>query len=181
MRLPPILGIACIALGAVSQAAFAEELFGAKVETRAFSAIRAGDVRVDYRDNSELNSRLAVEIERLLVARGFILRDRPSMLLDLRTAVRRPETGGMRLRVYGEGGSAVGLDDFRVGVDLPEPDADTRTVHYEVYMDLVDREARMIVWTGKATADVRDGERFAVTSALARRLIDLIGQSTPAR
>ncbi len=181
MRLLRILGLAVAALGALAQVGFAQEVFDAVVETRAFSAIRAGDIRVDYRENTELNSRLAVEIERTLTTRGFVLRDQSSMLLDLRTAVRRPETGGMRLRIYGEGGNAAGLDDFRVGVDLPDPEADTRTVHYEVYMDLVDREARKIVWTGKATADVRNGERYAVTSALARRLIDLIGQSTPAR
>jgi len=31
-------------------------------EARSFSPIRAGDIRVDYRENTELNSRLAAEI-----------------------------------------------------------------------------------------------------------------------
>ncbi len=174
--------LAALAVGGqFATPAMAQEPYDAVVETRALAAIRAGDVRVDYRENTELNSRLAREIESALTQRGFVLRERPSMLLDLRTAVRRPEEGGVRLRLYGEGGNRAGLDDFRVGVDLPDPEADTRTVHYEVYLDLIDREARRIVWTGKATADLRGQDRFQVTSALGRRLVDLIGQSKPAR
>ncbi|MEQ8247983.1 MAG: hypothetical protein RID42_09895 [Alphaproteobacteria bacterium] len=149
------------------------------VETRAFTTVRAGDVRVDYRDNTEVNSRLAAEIERALTLRGFVLRQQPSMLLDFRTSVRRNDTGGLRLRFYGEGGSNVGLDDFKVGIDLPDPERNRRTVRYEVFMDLIDREARQIVWTGKASVEVDGAERFQVTSDLARRLIDLIGRSTP--
>jgi hypothetical protein len=100
------------------------------------------------------------------------------MLLDLRTTIRRADTGGLRLRFYGEGGNRVGLDDFRVGVDLPDPDRATPTVHYEVAMDLIDRTERKIVWTGKATIELQGAERFQVTSGLARRLTDLIGQTT---
>ena len=147
-------------------------------EARSFSPIRAGDIRVDYRENTELNSRLAAEIEKALTARGFVLRDRPTMLLDLRTTIRRADTGGLRLRFYGEGGNRVGLDDFRVGVDLPDPDRATPTVHYEVAMDLIDRTERKLVWTGKATIELQGAERFQVTSGLARRLTDLIGQTT---
>ena len=149
-----------------------------KVETRAFTAVRAGDVRVDYRENTEVNSRLAVEIEHALTLRGFVLRQQPSMLLDFRTVIRRNDTGGLRLRFYGEGGSNVGLDDFKVGVDLPDPERNRRTVRYEVFMDLIDRSARQIVWTGKASVEMDGAERFQVTSDLARRLIDRIGQST---
>ncbi len=148
------------------------------VETRAFTAVRAGDVRVDYRENTEVNSRLAAEIERALTLRGFVLRQQPSMLLDFRTVIRRNDTGGLRLRFYGEGVSNVGLDDFKVGVDLPDPERNRRTVRYEVFMDLIDRSARQIVWTGKASVEMDGAERFQVTSDLARRLIDRIGQST---
>ena len=140
--------------------------------------IRAGDVRVDFRDNSELNSRLAPEIERELTARGFVLRDRPSMLLDFRTTVRRQDPGGVGLRFYGEGGDRVGHDDFRVGIDLPDLDRTNRAVHYEINMELIDREARQIVWTGKAAANVVGSDRFRVTSDLARRLVGLIGQTS---
>jgi len=34
------------------------------------------------------------------------------------------------------------------------------------------------VWTGKATIELQGAERFQVTSGLARRLTDLIGQTT---
>jgi hypothetical protein len=150
----------------------------ARIETRSFESIRAGDVRVDFRDNTELNSRLASEIERELTARGFVLRDRPSMLLDFRTTVRRRDPGGIGFRFYGEGGNRVGLNDFRVGIDLPDPDRENRAVHYEITMELIDREARQIVWTGKAAADVVGSDRFRVTSDLARRLVSLIGQTS---
>jgi hypothetical protein len=149
-----------------------------RIESRAFESIRAGDVRVDFRDNTELNSRLAPEIERELIRRGFVLRDRPSMLLDFRTTVRRRDPGGVGFRFYGEGGNRVGLDDFRVGIDLPDPDRTNRAVHYEITMELIDREARQIVWSGKATADVVGSDRFRVTSDLARRLVSLIGQTS---
>ena len=150
----------------------------AVITTRAFATIRAGDIRVDYRENTELNSRLAVEIEKALTAQGFVLRERPTMLLDFRTTVRRADTGGLRLRFYGEGGNRVGLDDFRVGVDLPDPDRTTRTVHYDITMDLIDRAARQIVWTGKAAVAQQGAERFQITLGLARRLAGLIGQTT---
>ncbi|MDA0368338.1 MAG: DUF4136 domain-containing protein [Proteobacteria bacterium] len=174
------VGIVVAALAILAQPTSAQNSQGsAIVEARAFSAVRAGDVRVDYRENTETNSRLAAEIERALTARGFVLRDRPSLLLDLRTSVRRGDPGGFRLRFYGEGGSRVGLNDFKVGIDLPDPDNERRVVRYEVYMDLIDREARQIVWTGKATIVVEGAERFQVTSDLAKRLTDLIGQTTP--
>ena len=72
----------------------------------------------------------------------------------------------------------MGFDDFKVGVDLPDPERNRRTVRYEVFMDLIDRSARQIVWTGKASVEMDGAERFQVTSDLARRLIDRIGQST---
>lgn len=167
-----------VLLAAANAPAQAQATFEAQIEARSFSPVRNGDIRVDYRDNTELNSRLAVEIERALTAQGFVLRNRPSMLLDFRTTVRRADTGGLRLLFYGEGGNRVGLDDFRVGVDLPDPDRANRTVHYEVAMDLIDRAERQIVWTGKATIALQGAERFQVTSALARRLTALIGQTT---
>ncbi len=147
------------------------------VTARAFAGIRAGDVRVDYRENTELNSRLAVEINRTLTQQGFVLRDRPTMLLDFRTSIRRTTGNGLRLRFYGEGGNRVGLDDFRVGVDLPDPDRANRLVRYEVTMELIDRDARQIVWSGKASAEHQGAERFQVTSELARQLVRLIGQT----
>ena len=100
------------------------------------------------------------------------------MLLDFRTTVRRRDPGGVGFRFYGEGGNRVGLDDFRVGIDLPDPDRTNRAVHYEITMELIDREARQIVWSGKATADVVGSDRFRVTSDLARRLVSLIGQTS---
>jgi hypothetical protein len=181
-RAPLRLAVATgLFLATTHGAARAQATFEAQIEARSFSPVRSGDVRVDYRENTELNSRLAAEIERALIAKGFVLRNRPSMLLDFRTTVRRADTGGLRLRFYGEGGNRVGLDDFRVGVDLPDPDRATRTVHYEVAMDLIDRTARQIVWTGKGTVALQGAERFQVTSGLARRLTALIGQtaSTP--
>jgi hypothetical protein len=148
-----------------------------RIETRAFGSIRAGVIRVDFRDNTELNSRLAPEIERELTQRGFVLRHRPSMLLDFRTTVVRRDPGGVGIRFYGEGGNQVGLDDFRVGIDLPDRDRTTRAVHYEIVMELIDRDARQIVWSGTAAADVVGSDRFRVISGLARRLVGLIGQT----
>jgi hypothetical protein len=148
-----------------------------RIETRAFGSIRAGDIRVDYRDNTELNSRLAPEIERELTQHGFVLGDRPSMFLDFRTTVLRRDPGGVGIRFYGEGGNRVGLDDFRVGIDLPDRDRTTRPVHYEIVMELIDREARQIVWSGKAATDVVGSDRFRVISGLTQRLVSLIGQT----
>lgn len=179
MTAPRLLAAVAVAVAAMAAPAGAQtNTFDAVVEARSFSPIRHGDVRVDYRENSELNSRLARNVERALVERGFVVRGEASMLLDLRTAIRRPEPGGVRLRLYGEGGSSAGLDDFRVGIDLPEPRRDTRTVRYEVFMDLIDRGARRIVWTGKARAALPGAERFEVTKDLAERLVQHIGQTT---
>jgi hypothetical protein len=45
-------------------------------------------------------------------------------------------------------------------------------------MELIDREARKIVWNGTASADVVSSDRFRVISDLAQRLVRLIGQTS---
>lgn len=45
-------------------------------------------------------------------------------------------------------------------------------------MELIDREARQIVWCGTATADVMGSDRFRVISDLAQQLVRPIRQTS---
>jgi len=154
----------------------------AKMVTKAYAPLPADlTVAIDYREDTELNSRLRAVFERALTDRGHRVSDDADFVLEFESLVEEKLGADKPVSVVGRGGSKTGSEvgfELRLPLDKPKPAVGGR--RYSLNVSLAMR-SKPPLWGGSAVAVGSHGDRFAVQSAMVRALVGALGQTVEAR
>ena len=154
----------------------------AKLATKAYQQLPQDfHVALDYRENSELNTRLRTIFERALIERGIGVSDSAEFVLFYETLVEEKLAADRPASVVGRGGSESGSEvefQFRLPLDKPKPAVGGRRYSLNVTLS---RRGKPPIWVGSAVAVFAYGDRFTVQSAMARAIIGTLGETVVSR
>jgi hypothetical protein len=138
-------------------------------------------VTVDYREDTDLNSRLRGVFERELKDGGYRVSDNADFVLKFETLVEEKLSADKPASVVGHGGSRSGGEigfQLRLQLDKPNPAVGGRRYSLNVS---VARQGKPPIWVASAVAVAAHGDRFAVQKAMVKALIGALGQDVDAR
>lgn len=174
----------CVLLTATAPGSLAQSTAGAraKMAAKAYAPLPADfGVTVDYREDTDLNSRLRGVFERELKAGGYRVSDNADFVLNFETLVEEKLSADKPASVVGRGGSRSGGEigfQLQLQLDKPKPAVGGRRYSLNVS---VARQGKPPIWVASAVAVAAHGDRFAVQKALVKALIGALGQDVDAR
>lgn len=138
-------------------------------------------MRLYFRDDTDLNMRLRPIFEQELTAQGYRLDERGDLILSIETRVEEKPDADKPVTIIGRGGSR-GRPEIGVQLQLPlfTWNSELSGRRYSLSVTL-GRRNEPPVWVAAAEAVAGHGDRFDIQSALARALLEVLGQSVPAR
>jgi hypothetical protein len=136
---------------------------------------------VDYREDTELNGRLAGVFARELTARGHRIVDDADYVLTFETLVEEKLSADKPASVVGRGGSRSGGEigfEVRLPLDKPRPAVGGRRYSLN---DGLARRGKPPIWVASAVSAAPYAERFAVQSAMVRAIVTALGKDVDTR
>ena len=181
MRLLRILIAASLlsSLSVISVAA--QEPTRAVISARAYATLPPGaEIRLKYLEDTELNLTLRGEIESLLLGKGFEVGESAPYVLAFEPAIVSAAAAASRVEISGLSGERE-PEHFKVRITLPprKVGGSSEERRYRLKMTLA-KAGEPPFWVGLAAAQ-KSADRLLTTTALARELIDSIGQTVESR
>lgn len=138
-------------------------------------------IRIDFRDDTDLNIRLRTIFEQELKAHGHRLSDSGDLILRFETLVEERLNADKPATVVGRGGSRSGAElgfEFRLPLKKLKPEVGGRRYSLNATLG---RRSEPPIWVASAVAVAGRSDRFVVQSAMVRAMVEALGQTVPSR
>lgn len=138
-------------------------------------------IRIDFREDTDLNTRLLKIFEQELKEQGYRLSDSGDLILSFETLVEEKLSPDKPATIVGQGGNRSGAEatfEFRVPLKKLKPEVGGR--HYNLNVTL-SRQGELPIWVASAEAVASRSDRFAIQKSMVRAVVEVLGQTVPSR
>ncbi len=138
-------------------------------------------IRIDFREDTDLNTRLLKVFEQELMAHGHRLTDNGDLILRFETLVEEKLSPDKPATVVGQGGSRSGVEamfELRLPLKKLKPVVGGRRYSLNVTLG---RQNEPPIWAASAEAVASRSDRFAIQKSMVRAVVEALGQTVPSR
>ncbi len=138
-------------------------------------------IRIEFREDTDLNTRLQKVFEQELKAQGHGLSDSGDLVLSFETLVEEKFSSDKPATIVGQGGSRSGVEaifEFRLPLKKLKPEVGGRRYSLNVTLG---RQGELPIWVASAEAVASRSDRFAVQKSMVRAVVEVLGQTVPSR